>query len=366
MYWSRGVVARQAHVGIPEGTVEEEYARNGFFGRTAHIYRSSPPVDWTAIDGDLRPEAFATDALPGLDVDDWVAGRVVMLRNADVDLAFATLKTPMPYCFRNADADEVLFVHRGAGSLETDFGVIDWRAGHYLVIPRGTVYRVIPREPSSFLVIATADEVKIPDRGIVGQHALFDPAVIDVPELAPLPDAERPWQLKVQRLRRITTLTYPHHPITTVGWKGDLTVWRLHIDDIRPMTSERYHLPPTAHITFAATNVVICTFLPRPLEVGDPTALKVPFYHSNIDYDEVLFYHGGSFFSREGVGPGMITFHPQGIHHGPQPGAVLASVNKERTDEQAVMIDTRRPLEPTAAARAVFRADYWKSWMKKE
>lgn len=366
MYWSRGVVARQAHVGIPDGTVEEEYARNGFFGRTAHLYRSTPPVDWTAIEGELRPEAFATDALPGLDVDDWVAGRVVMLRNADVDLAFATLKTPMPYCFRNADADELLFVHRGAGHVETDFGVLDWRAGHYLVIPRGTVYRVVPSEPSAFLVIATADEVKIPDRGIVGQHALFDPAMIDVPDLVPLPDADRPWQLKVQRLGKITTLTYPHHPITTVGWKGDLTVWRLHIDDIRPMTSERYHLPPTAHITFAATNVVVCTFLPRPLEVGDPTALKVPFFHSNIDYDEVLFYHGGSFFSREGVGPGMITFHPQGIHHGPQPGAVLASVNKERTDEQAVMIDTRRPLEATPAARAAFRADYWKSWMKKE
>ncbi len=364
MYASRGRVSRQAHVDLPEGTYEEEFAREGFFGRTSHLYRSKPPVDWVDIEGDCRPTALDTEALPGLDGSDWVRGRVPFLFNDDVVLSFARLDEPMNRYFRNADADEILFVHRGCGKLETDFGNLTYRAGHYLVIPRGTVYRLAPAEPSRFLVIAAAGEVSLPDRGIVGQHALFDPGVMDVPELGELPEPNATWKLEILRRGRITTVTYPHNPITTVGWKGELTVWRLHIDDIRPMSSERYHLPPTAHITWSMPNVVVCTFLPRPLENGDPGALKVPFYHANIDYDEVLFYHAGSFFSREGIETGAVTFHPQGIHHGPQPGAVDAAKDKTRTDEQAVMIDTRRPLELTEAAREASFADYWKSWME--
>jgi homogentisate 1,2-dioxygenase len=362
MYWSKGTVTRQAHVGIPEGTVEEEYARNGFFGRTAHLYRRHAPVDWIDIDGELRPRALSCDDLAGLG-DDWLAGRVAFLENADVTLSWASLATAMPYCFRDADADEVLFVHAGAGRMETDFGLLSWRKGDYLVVPRGTVYRLMPSEPSRFLVIATADEVVIPERGIVGQHALFDPAVLDVPEPGPVEEPDRAWQLRILRAGRLTTVTYPHHPITTVGWKGDLTVWKLNVDDIRPMLSERYHLPPTAHVTWMTNNVVICSFLPRPLETGDPTALRVPFFHANVDYDEVLFYHDGNFFSREGIDAGMVTFHPAGIHHGPQPGAVAAASTKTRTDEKAVMVDTRRPLEPTAAFRAAENPDYWTSWM---
>jgi homogentisate 1,2-dioxygenase len=157
---------------------------------------------------------------------------------------------------------------------------------------------------------------------------------------------------------------YPFDPLDTIGWKGDLAPFRLHVRDIRPVTSERYHLPPTAHATFAAGGVVICTFLPRPLETGDPLALRVPFYHSNVDYDEVLFYHRGNFFSRTGVGAGMVTFHPAGIHHGPHPGAVKAAAKRERTDEVAVMIDSRSPLRPTDAASSVERVDYWKSWQE--
>ena len=170
------------------------------------------------------------------------------------------------------------------------------------------------------------------------------------------------WSLKIQRESRITTVTYPFNPINTVGWRGDLSVWQLNIRDIRPILSERYHLPPSAHATFLTPSAVVCSFLPRGLETGDPGALKVPFYHANIDFDEVLFYHDGDFFSREGIDAGMVTFHPQGIHHGPQPGAVNAAEDKERTNEKAVMIDTRRPLHLTEAGRAACNPDYWKSW----
>lgn len=363
MYWTRGEITRQAHVDIPAGTYEEEFGRDGFFGPVSHLYRSAPPVDWTAIDGDLRPECLHTDRLDA--DDDWVGGRQVFLHNADAKIGFCTLRSAMPYCFRNADGDEVLFVHAGAARLETDFGNLDIVRGDYVVIPRGTVYRLAPTEPIKALIIETAGAVGVPDRGIVGQHALFDPSVMDVPELGALHEPDRSWDLKIQRLGRITTVTYPHHPITTRGWRGNLTVKRINVKEIRPMMSERYHLPPTAHVTFMAAGVVICSFLPRGLETGDPGALKVPFYHANIDYDEVLFYHDGDFFSRAGVSAGMVTFHPQGIHHGPQPGAVAAAVTKARTDEQAVMIDTRRPLEMTDAGRAASDPDYWKSWSQR-
>jgi homogentisate 1,2-dioxygenase len=369
MNYVRGRVTRQAHVDIPEGTCEEEYARRGFFGRTSHLYRTAPPVAWTGIEGDLRPEAICATELPGLSPGDWLGGRVAFLENADVRLHMARLAEAMPYAFRNADADEILFVHRGAGRMDTDFGPLAYSRGDYLVVPRGTTYRLTPTEPTTTLVIESVGEVELPDRGLMGRHALFDHDVIEVPtpSLAGHEGSHGPKSVKVQRCGRLSTITYPHDPLaTTVGWKGDLTVWRLNVRDIRPVASERYHLPPTAHATFVMPNAVVCTFLPRPLETGDPGALRVPFYHANIDYDEVLFYHDGDFFSRAGMHPGMVTFHPQGIHHGPQPGAIAASKTKERTEEQAVMIDTRHPLAMTDAAKRAAVPNYWRSWMTKE
>ena len=170
----------------------------------------------------------------------------------------------------------------------------------------------------------------------------------------------------IQRQGALTSVFYPHCPLDAVGWKGTLTVWRLNVRDIRPVSSDRYHLPPSAHTTFVAANVAICTFAPRPLENGDPRALKVPFYHSNIDFDEVLFYHAGEFFSRDGIRPGMLTFHPQGIHHGPQARAAARAPAAQRTEEIAVMIDTRRPLDVCSPATAYEVTDYWKSWQPED
>ena len=362
MYHEKGVFTRQAHVDIPEGTVEEEYGRNGFFGRAAHLYRTEPPVNWVDIDGDLRPEALPVLQMNGLGGEDYIAGRVAFLENADVRLSMCVLKTAMPWFFRNADADECLFVHRGAGLLETDFGPLQYEKGDYLVIPRGTVYRFSPSEETALLVIEAASEITLPDRGMLGHHALFDPSVIRVPEPDLSLRQEGQWQVKVQRLGRITTITYPFYPINVAGWKGNITVWQLNIRDIRPVMSERYHLPPSAHTTFIMRNAVICSFLPRGLETGDPGALRVPFYHSNIDFDEVLFYHEGNFFSRAGIEPGMVTFHPQGIHHGPHPKAIEAAEKIRRTEEKAVMVDTRNPLMMTEAALDIRWPDYWKSW----
>jgi len=365
MYYIRGKVTRQAHVDIPEGTVEEEFGRRGFFGRASHLYRTHAPVEWTRIEGDLEPHAMAVTEL-GRAGGDYLGQRVPFLTNDDITLHFARLTAPMPYHFRNADADEVLFVHAGHGRIETDFGPLEYRPGDYLVIPRGTVQRLIPADMTALLVMESRDEVRLPDKGLLGHHALFDPAMIDVPTPEPseVGSEQKEWELKVQRRGKLSQIFYPFDPIDTVGYKGDLTVWRINVEHIRPVASERYHLPPSAHATFITDSAVICTFLPRPLEVGDPGALRVPFYHSNIDYDEVIFYHSGEFFSRQGIGAGMVTFHPQGIHHGPQPGAIEAAKTKQRTNEVAVMVDTLRPLDVTEQGLSVSNPDYWKSWQE--
>lgn len=360
----RGRVAAQAHVGLPEGTVEEEYARDGFFGRYAHLYREHAPVAWTRIEGPLRPRLYDLASAP---TGDYLASRAPLLANGDCRIAFAALREPMPYFYRNADGDELLFVHAGAGRIETDFGPLPYESGDYLVIPRGTLYRLAPTSETRLLVVETTAELRLPDRGMLGQHALFDPAVLEVPtpgERSSLAAEKGEWRVVIKRQGALTSVFYPHCPLDAIGWKGTLAVWRLNVRDIRPVSSDRYHLPPSAHTTFVASGVAICTFAPRPLENGDPRALKVPFYHSNIDFDEVLFYQAGEFFSRDGIRPGMLTFHPQGIHHGPQARAAQRTPAAQRTEEVAVMIDTRRPLDICPAATAFEQTDYWKSWQE--
>ncbi|HEY1088353.1 MAG TPA: homogentisate 1,2-dioxygenase [Archangium sp.] len=360
--WIRGRVAAQAHVGLPDGTVEEEYGRNGFFGRYAHLYRQHAPVGWTRIEGPLEPRAYDLRRIEGAAGDDWLDARKGVLGNHDVKLSLATLGAPMPYFTRNADADEILFVHGGAGRLETDFGPLAYEPGDYLLIPRGITYRVSPTSPSRFLVIEAFSEVSFPEKGMLGQHALFDPAVVQVPtpEASALSAAE--YEVRITRHGEVTRVFYPFNPLDVVGWKGTVSALKLNVRDIRPVVSDRYHLPPSAHTTFVMRNAVVCSFLPRPLENGDPQALKVPFYHSNIDFDEVLFYHSGDFFSRAGIAPGMLTFHPQGIHHGPQAKAFEKSKAATRTEEIAVMLDTKHPLRVLFPAAPTELTDYWSSW----
>jgi homogentisate 1,2-dioxygenase len=352
--WVRGRVATQAHVGLPEGTVEEEYGRNGFFGRYAHLYRRHAPVGWTRIEGPLRPRAFDLKKSDG-----------PILGNDDVLVSVLRVFQPMRAFARNADADVILFVHEGAGRIESDFGPLAYEPGDYLLIPRGTTHRLAPTSPSWMLAIACTSEVRFPDKGMLGQHALFDPAVVRVPapEASTLEaDENGEWRVDVLHRGQTTRIFYPFNPLDVVGWKGTTSLAQINVRDIRPVLSDRYHVPPSAHTTFVANNVVVCTFAPRPLENGDEAALKVPFYHANIDFDEVLFYHAGEFFSRQGISPGMMTFHPQGIHHGPQPGAQERSKAATRTEEIAVMIDARRPLDVLTEAGEI--ADYWQSWRR--
>lgn len=205
--------------------------------------------------------------------------------------------------------------------------------------------------------------MQLPDRGLLGRHALFDPAMLEVPEPKPRDEAGE-FEIRLLRRGTTTTITYPFHPFDVVGWKGDLAPWRLNVDDIRPVVSPRYHLPPSVHTTLLGPGFVVATFAPRPLE-SDPDALRLPFFHRNVDYDEVIFYHRGEFMSRAGITEGMLTFHPSGIHHGPQPKAVQRSEERGPggfADEVAINIDARRPLVLTAEGEKSSVEGYVRSW----
>ena len=174
-------------------------------------------------------------------------------------------------------------------------------------------------------------------------------------------------RVDIKRREQVSTVTYPYNPLDAVGWKGDLTPIKINVEDFRPLMSHRYHLPPSAHTTFVGPRFVVCTFCPRPMEM-DPGALKVPFFHNNDDYDEVIFYHDGDFFSRDNIGPGMVAWHPCGFTHGPHPKALNAMYEQKKpaTDEYAVMLDTRDGLEMGDAAEASEVKEYSESWLVKD
>ncbi len=364
----RGKAPNQAHVGIPEGLCEEEHGRDGFAGPASHLYRTHPPTGWVSIEGPLKPRAFACRELAATTPRSGSVRPVLVMQSRDVSLSVLGLTETMPHFVRNADGDEVYFVHLGTGRLETDYGTLSYEPGDYVVIPKGTTYRAhVDAGPSLFLVVETPERIVVPDRGPLGQHALFDKGVLVAPELGTADSSavdRQEWEVHIKRQGASTRVVYPFYPMDVVGWKGDLWVSKLNVRDFRPVTSPRYHLPPSVHATFQAGGCLLSTFAPRPLET-DPEALRVPFYHRNTDYDEVLFYHEGDFFSRAGIQPGMLTLHPQGIHHGPQPQAVQSSKGKTHTSEVAVMIESKTPFTVRPEMESVEVEDYAMSWSRR-
>lgn len=362
----KGVYSRQAHADLPEqGVYEREVSRDGFFGPATHFHHKHPPTGWSRWEGVLKPCAYNLLALNHAQDSPWDAPCI--LSNAHCQIRFWRCENNMPNLVRNADGDDLLFIHKGQGELFCDYGHLNVKEGDYLLIPRSCLWRLEPDKPITLLLIeATNDCYGLPDKGIVGQHALFDQAVLDSPEIDEAflqQQDEQPWQVLVKRLNRQSIIEYPYNPLDVVGWHGEVSVVRLNWRDIRPLMSHRYHLPPSAHSTFITHRFVVCTFVPRPME-SDPGALKVPFYHSNDDFDEIIFYHSGDFFSRDNIEPGMLTFHPCGFTHGPHPKAYKAGHerDKKQTNEVAVMIDTRDGMMAGAEMPSVEWEDYVNSW----
>ncbi|HEX2559125.1 homogentisate 1,2-dioxygenase [Phenylobacterium sp.] len=363
---AQGRRSRQAHADLPEGTFEREISKEGFFGPAAFIYHPRPPTGWTSFEGPLRPRAFDLNRLNEPAASPWTAP--VVLHNASTEIRFWKLAGAMPNLARNADGDQLLFVHQGRGDLFCDYGRLPFEAGDYLYLPRGTMWRLRPDGPAALLTIqATNTHFGLPDKGLLGGHALFDPAMLETPVIDEGFQAHQAepgdFRVEIKKRGQVSVVTYPYNPLDAVGWHGELAPVRLNVRDIRPVMSHRYHLPPSVHSTFVSDRFVVCTFTPRPFET-DPGALKVPFFHNNDDYDEVLFYHAGDFFSRDHIEAGMMTFHPSGFTHGPHPKALknMLSQPKPATDEYAVMIDARDPLDVGEAASTVENPDYVNSW----
>jgi homogentisate 1,2-dioxygenase len=361
---AEGKHSRQAHADMPEGTFEREVSKEGFFGPAAFFHHPRPPTGWSDFQGPLRPRAFNLAALNEAAASPWSAPKV--LGNAHLELRFWKLAQPMPALARNADGDVLLFVHQGAADLFCDYGHLALEAGDYVYLPRGTMWR-LAGEAALLIIEATGESFTLPDRGALGPTAVFDPAMLDVPAMDEAFRAhqspERETKVEIKKRGQVSTVTYPYNPLDAVGWHGDLAPARLNVRDIRPVASHRYHLPPSVHTTFLAPRFVVCTFTPRPFET-DPGALKVPFFHNNDDYDEILFYHAGDFFSRDNIDAGMLTLHPSGFTHGPHPKALknMLVQAKPATDEVAVMIDARDPVDVAPEAGSVENHAYVDSW----
>jgi homogentisate 1,2-dioxygenase len=382
-YRSVGEVPRKRHSRFPRPGgglyAEELMGQEGFSSSSSLLYHRHSPTAIVAAEAvdepdpdvcdhrPLLPRHFRTHALAT--GGDAVTGRRLLLANDDVRLLYAAADRPSEL-YRNATGDELLYVEDGGALLESVFGTMTAGAGDYVVIPRATTYRLVPRGgPVRILIVEASGHVHPPRRylsaeGQFLEHAPYSERDLRGPErplVVEAPDAS----VLVRHRGGLTRYTYSHHPFDVVGWDGCLYPYIFSIHDFEPIV-KRFHAPPPVHQTFEAPNAVVCSFCPRPFDF-DPEAVPVPYHHSNVDSDEVLFYVGGDFMSRKGagIGPGSISLHPAGFVHGPQPGSVGAADGRPGTDELAVMIDTFRPLRIAAAARQTEDGDYAWTWARR-
>jgi homogentisate 1,2-dioxygenase len=367
----------------PDGALyhEEVVGTEGFSGRYSIQYHRYAPtrvakvaeVDplparpEAAVDATLRHHLLRTATAAVDPTADELVGRTVLLHNDDVAVSLSVFGPGPGRFLRNGGADELHFVQSGGGVLESTFGALPYRPGDYVVVPKATTHRWVPRgEGNRHLVIESPGSVRLPRRyqnneGQLLEHAPYWERDFRRPEETIAVDELGAFDVWVRVGTRAAVYTLDHHPFDVVGWDGHLYPYAFSIHDFEPI-SGRQHQPPPVHQTFELDQAVVCSFVPRRLDDGTDV-VTAPYNHANVDSDEVLFYVSGSFFSRRGIEPGALTFHPRGIPHGPAPGLAEASIGRERTDELAVMIDTFRPLQLTAAAEQFDDAGYPTSWL---
>ena len=378
-YMRLGEVPRKRHMRVERDgrpVFEELFGREGFSGPSSLLYHRGMPeaVHDVAPGPDDTAEREQQQVHGHAHLEAWrlgpegdaVSGRRWLLVNDDVRIGVAVPAHAQQTLYVNASADEVLFLHRGAGTLHSQFGRLPLREGDYAVVPRGTIHHLELDDPSAsrLLVIECAGIVDSPDRYRArnGQLTEFAPySERDVRAPVELESGEGPAEVWMKRGGRVTRYCLDQHPFDVVGWDGTVYPCALSVRDFEPRAG-RFHVPPPIHQVFQAPNLVICNFVPRKVD-WDPEAVALPYHHSNLDSDEVMYYAAGNYSARRGIQEGSITLHVGGVPHGPQPGALEASREAPReTDELAVMIDTFRPLHRTATARQVLDSRYPYSW----
>jgi homogentisate 1,2-dioxygenase len=383
MYHQLGKIPPKRHTTFtkPDGKYyyEQLFGTEGFHGMSSLLYHTHRPTMVKEIGKveDVSPkiaEAKSLKAmrLKGFDVkpeDDFLKSRKALLVNNDVLIGLAAPKeSTKDYFYKNTDADELLFIHRGSGRLRTLLGTINFKYGDYLLIPRGMIYQIeFDTKDNRLLYLESYSPIYTPQRykntfGQLLEHAPYCERDLRKPTDLETHDEKGDFLIKIKKQGRLHPYVYASHPFDVVGWDGYNYPYAFSIHDFEPITG-RVHQPPPVHQTFEAHNYVVCSFCPRLYDYH-PKAVPAPYNHSNIDSDEVLYYVDGDFMSRNDVEHGMITLHPGGIPHGPQPGAMERSIGKTKTDELAVMIDTFKPLMITEEAMRIDDGKYYKSWLE--
>jgi homogentisate 1,2-dioxygenase len=381
-YVRAGSLPHKRHIQFrrPDGGLyaEELFSTKGFESVYSLLYHLRPPTatldvrPWerrpVRLDPNepLRNRHFKTHMLP-LEDTDAIESRTPLLGNSDILISVARAARPMEYFYRNTGGDELVFIHHGAGFIETQFGELAYRERDYLVIPTGTTYRVVPASDTRMLVHESTGNVKIPRKyrnefGQLEEHAPYYERDFRVPALKAPIEAQGEYEIRVTSAGRNAIYVVQNHPCDVIGWDGYCYPYAFNVDEFAPITG-KLHQPPPAHATFEAPGAAFCAFVPRLFDYH-PLAIPVPYNHSSVDCDEVLYYVSGNFMSRRGVEEGSITLHAAGAPHGPQPGAVESSLGKKSTDEIAVMVDTFKPLQLAQAAFECEDREYFRSWLE--
>ncbi|OSZ78893.1 homogentisate 1,2-dioxygenase [Chitinophagaceae bacterium IBVUCB1] len=380
-YHTLGNIPHKRHTQFrqPDGKLysEQLFSTEGFSSNYSLLYHIHPPTQIIRAEEptDVSPKASTDNILKhrsfqGFSVKpeaDYLKSRKIVLFNNDVQISLAApTKSLTDYFFKNADADEVIFIHEGTGTLKTQYGQLPFSYGDYLVVPRGTIYQITFNDENNRLfIVESFSPITFPKRylsryGQLLEHSPFCERDIRKPENLETIDQKGEFLINTKKKGLMYPITYANHPFDVVGWDGCEYPYALSIHDFEPITG-RVHQPPPVHQTFDAHNFVICSFCPRLYDYH-PQAIPAPYNHSNIDSDEVLYYVDGDFMSRKHVTRGMITLHPAGIPHGPHPGAVEKSIGKKETGELAVMVDTFHPLKMTVDAQSIEDEGYIMSW----
>lgn len=363
----------------PDGGLysEQLFSTEGFSNDYTLLYHIHPPTQMLHADDPVNMGPKVADekmlkhrSFEGFRISpeaDFLKSRKPILVNSDCHIVLAAPQESMRgYFYKNADADELIFVHEGNGKLLTQYGSLSFSYGDYLLIPRGTIYQLHFDTPQNRLfIVESFSPVHYPKRylsknGQLLEHAPFCERDIRAPQYVAPHDKAGDFLIKTKKKGILYGLHYAHHPFDVVGWDGCCYPFAFSIHDFEPITG-RVHQPPPVHQTFEAHNFVVCSFCPRLYDYH-PDAIPAPYNHSNIDSDEVLYYVDGDFMSRKNVTRGMISLHPAGIPHGPHPGAIEKSIGKKETQELAVMVDTFHPLQLTVEALEIENPGYTMSW----
>ncbi|MHA4809863.1 homogentisate 1,2-dioxygenase [Flavitalea flava] len=380
-YHSLGAIPHKRHTQFrkPDGSLysEQLFSTEGFSNDYSLLYHTHPPTEIIRTDEsyDVMPriaeeKMLKHRSLEGFRIppeDDFLKSRKPVLVNSDCHVVLAAPRRSMQdYFYKNADADEMIFIHEGSGLLRTMYGDLEFGYGDYLVIPRGTIYQITFKDEGNRLfIVESFSPIRYPKKylskyGQLLEHSPYCERDIRPPHSLTTHDEKGDFLIKTKKKGRIYGIHYGHHPFDVVGWDGCCYPFAFSIHDFEPITG-RVHQPPPVHQTFEGNNYVVCSFCPRLFDYH-PLAIPAPYNHSNIDSDELLYYVDGDFMSRKNVTRGMLTLHPGGIPHGPHPGMVQKSIGAKETKELAVMVDTFHPLMLTVEALEIENPGYTMSW----